>query len=177
MANLIPQATLKAHGYGIASRMICAGALAVAFCAAALSLGLLPAYIDTYTERTAREAALEVLQAGVKDSERSERDILSTVRKRSNALARIGKEQRLTDALTVALAERPKDIKLRSFTYSRKDGVSSLAVTGTVSSSGIFRQYTEALKGKAPVDKIVIPLTSLVGGEGGSFSFTMNGTF
>lgn len=177
MANLIPQATLKAHGNSIASRMIFAGACATIFSTAALSLGLMPVYFDTHTERTSREAALEILRAGMKDSEWAERGALTAIRKRSEALKRIGKEQRLTDAVAVAVAERPKGVALRAFIYSREDGVSSLSVTGSAPSSELFKQYTEALKGKTPVDKVVIPLTSIVGSGGGSFTFTLNGTF
>ncbi|MBI4067818.1 hypothetical protein HY413_00210 [Candidatus Kaiserbacteria bacterium] len=176
MANLIPQEQLKTQSRAMVGRAVLTGALLCFFASIAVIFGLVPAYMRAHTERIAKAEALAALQSA-KDNDRSDREILLAMRKRTAALGTIGKKAELSVAFSMLLSNRPKGVALRTFVYGRKDGASTLSVSGAASDPSAFRAYSEALKGKAPIDKVTVPLTSLANIEGGAFTITASGSF
>lgn len=164
------------QGRATVGRAVSMGALVCTCAAIAVILGLVPAYMTVHTERVARDAALAALQ-DAKEGEHSDRETLLVARKRTAALQAIGKKGELSTALSLMLASRPKGVALRTFVYAHKDNAATLSVSGTAPDSATFRQYTDVLKGKTPIDKVTVPLTSLANLEGGAFTISVSGAF
>ncbi len=145
--------------------------------AGSITLALLPTYFEMRAERTARESVLGALNVSDADSARSEREKLSSTKKRSTALLEVGTKQQVSDAILLAVSEKPKGVTIRSFVYDRKGTKPTLVVSGKASDGALFKTYTDILKSKALYEKVSVPLAALANLEGGDFAITMTGAF
>jgi len=177
MTNLLPAEVIKKRRSRVVMNVLLTFGGLCSLMALVLTLSVLPAYLQAYTEKKGFEA-YAATQEGVRaTAQRAERDALVSAKKRSAALIAIAHEGSFSQAITAAIERRVKGIGITSFSYSHKDGGSTLSLTGVTPGRQTLQEYVRTLEAEPLFEKVDIPISALTRTEEGTFDVLITGTF
>ena len=181
MSNVITKVALHENKRDQMARLVVVACNAITLSLAVAVIALLPAYIDARAERLSREVELGALTnttdtKGAGDGQ-EEGMVLSAASARAKALHIVSEPQKISEAIEIAIATRPKGTRIESFTYAHLEKGGTLDITGKMDDRSLAKGYAEDLKGRALFTDVSVPLSSLVQISEDAFTLTVRGNF
>jgi hypothetical protein len=174
MANVIPEHMRRIVQSRARARFVLVSAIVVLICAGLSFVALLPSYLTLATGAAGGSpASASKLSFDVKRNTA----LMTNATALLSVLAPVvAASSTATEAIAEALGERPPGVKVDQITYSAGKP-SSLMLVGSAANNSDIGAYKTALAGDPLFSSVSIPVSALVGTDGGRFSITLSGAF
>jgi hypothetical protein len=178
MTNVLPQEILQVGRRRFNSRFLLVGALVFLGTAALSALALLPSHValqSGYTNQGQQDAVTVVVTRVANDQQTSDRnDVIRAQTLLLNVQSFVSATISPTDAITTALSLRPKNVLIDRISFMT-GGEGTITISGSSQARESISKYRDALAGSGRFKSATVPVSALVGTEGGKFTITLSG--
>lgn len=173
MSNVLPPTAQQAVRSAYRARFIVAGSLVAIACALLAILALLPSFLVLVISGNASSAARSSASA----SATADSAAIAQAQALVAALSPIVSATTTpTDAIRAAIAARPAGVTVGHITYT-SGAPGTLMLVGSGQTPSGISAYREALAADPHFTSVSVPVSDLVGAQGGQFSITASGNF
>ena len=173
MANVLPQPEKILVQSRTRSRYLFVTSIGIATSALVAILAILPAFMSVRIARASLESSVREAQGTVKEEQTAALRTQNLIASLSPLLQATSSP---TDALSLALAQKPAGISITTITYTG-GAKGTLVLSGTSNNRDSVNAFRDALEKTQRFSNIAIPVAALVGTQEGRFTVTLSGVF
>jgi hypothetical protein len=174
MSNVLPQSEKKAARRRMFARFLLIGSCALGAGAGVAILSITPALISVKIARASLDASQrEEAQGNMSEDQTAAlraQGLITALLPIANATSSP------TEALSLALAQKPAGISITAITYS-SGAKSAIALTGTADRREAVSAFRDNLEKTGRFSKVEVPVAALLGTQEGKFTITLSGIF
>lgn len=171
MANVIPRDGLSKIQKRNTARFLLVGSGMFATAAIVAILAILPAYVSIQIARASVDSAAQESSAGMGEEQAA---AVRTQALITNLTPIANATTSPTDALSVALAQKPTGISITTISFVG-GSKSNILLTGTAARREAVTTFRDALQATGRFSSVAVPVAALVGTQEGRFTVTLSG--